>query len=59
MTNFSKEKEEKEEAGGEEKKKKMTLWEAMYKFQQLPMEKRHREKGLKKALLSELRQNGC
>lgn len=50
MTIFSKEKEEKEEAGGEEKKKKMTLWEAMYKFQQLPMEKRHREKGLKKGL---------
>lgn len=50
MTNFSKEKEETEEAGGEEKKKMMTLWEAKYKFQQLPVEKRHREKGLKKGL---------
>lgn len=50
MTNFSKEKEEKEEAGGEEKKKMMTLWEAMYKFQQLPVEKRYRRERIKKGL---------
>lgn len=49
MTNFSKEKEEKEEAGGEEKKK-MTLWEAKYKFQQLPVEKRYRRERIKKGL---------